>query len=130
MSLYKIMIVDDEAEVRQAIARKIDWGALGFEIVADAENGRDALEKAETLELDVVLTDIKMPFMDGLTLGAELSRRKPHVKLIVFSGFDEFEYAKKAIKLNVVEYVLKPVNAAELTAILGRVRRVLDEEIE
>ena len=107
MSLYKIMIVDDEAEVRQAIARKIDWRAVGFEIVADAENGRDALEKAETLDLDVVLTDIKMPFMDGLELGAELSRRKPNLKLIVFSGFDEFEYAKEAIKLNVVEYVLK-----------------------
>lgn len=130
MSLYKIMIVDDEAEVRQAIARKIDWRAVGFEIVADAENGRDALEKAEALDLDVVLTDIKMPFMDGLELGAELSRRKPNLKLIVFSGFDEFEYAKEAIKLNVVEYVLKPVNAAELTAILDRVRKVLDEEIE
>ena len=130
MSLYKIMIVDDEAEVRQAIARKIDWKAVGFEIVADAENGRDALEKAEALELDVVLTDIKMPFMDGLELGAELSRRKPNLKLIVFSGFDEFEYAKEAIKLNVVEYVLKPVNAAELTAILDRVRRALDAEIE
>ena len=130
MSLYKIMIVDDEAEVRQAIARKIDWRAVGFEIVADAENGRDALEKAETLDLDVVLTDIKMPFMDGLELGAELSRREPNLKLIVFSGFDEFEYAKEAIKLNVVEYVLKPVNAAELTAILDRVRKVLDEEIE
>ena len=130
MSLYKIMIVDDEAEVRQAIARKIDWRAVGFEIVADAENGRDALEKAEALELDVVLTDIKMPFMDGLELGAALSRRKPNLKLIVFSGFDEFEYAKEAIKLNVVEYVLKPVNAAELTAILDRVRKVLDQEIE
>ena len=130
MRLYKIMIVDDEAEVRQAIARKIDWRAVGFEIVADAENGRDALEKAETLELDVVLTDIKMPFMDGLELGAELARRKPNLKLIVFSGFDEFEYAKEAIKLNVVEYVLKPVNAAELTAILDRVRGTLDAEIE
>ncbi len=123
------MIVDDEAEVRQAIARKIDWNALGFEIVADAENGRDALEKAESLDLDVVLTDIKMPFMDGLELGAELARRWPNLKLIVFSGFDEFEYAQEAIKLNVVEYVLKPVNAEELTKILGRVKGLLDAEI-
>lgn len=129
MSLYKIMIVDDEAEVREGIAHKIDWNAVGFEIVADAENGRDALEKAETLDLDVVLTDIKMPFMDGLELGAELLRRKPNLKLIIFSGFDAFEYAQEAIKLNVVEYVLKPVNAAELTAILGRVRALLDQEI-
>lgn len=129
MSLYKMMIVDDEAEVREGIAHKIDWKAVGFEIVADAENGRDALEKAEALDLDVVLTDIKMPFMDGLELGAELARRKPNLKLIVFSGFDAFEYAQEAIKLNVVEYVLKPVNAAELTAILGRVRSLLDAEI-
>ncbi|HWS42936.1 MAG TPA: response regulator [Pseudoflavonifractor sp.] len=129
MSLYHIMVVDDEAEVRQGIARKIDWAALGFEIVADAENGLEALEKAENLELDVVLTDIKMPFMDGLQFGAELARRKPAVKLIVFSGFDEFEFAKEAIKLNVVEYVLKPVNAEELSGILRRVKATLDQEI-
>lgn len=129
LSLYRIMVVDDEAEVRQGIARKIDWAALGFEIVADAENGLDALEKAENLELDVVLTDIKMPFMDGLQFGAELARRKSAVKLIIFSGFDEFEFAKEAIKLNVVEYVLKPVNAEELSGILRRVKATLDEEI-
>ena len=123
------MIVDDEAEVREAIARKIDWSALGFEVVAEAENGRDALEKAESLDLDVVLTDIKMPFMDGLELGAELAKRMPNLKLIVFSGFDEFEYAQEAIKLNVVEYVLKPVNAEELSKILGRVKDLLDQEI-
>ena len=123
------MIVDDEAEVRTAITHIIDWEALGFEIVADAENGVDALEKAEALDLDVVLTDIKMPFMDGLALGAELSRRRPGLKLLIFSGFDAFEYAQEAIKLNVVEYVLKPVNAAELTAVLGRVRDLLDAEI-
>ena len=129
MSLYHIMVVDDEAEVRQGIANKINWNALGFKIVADAENGRDALEKAENLDLDVVLTDIKMPFMDGLQFGAELARRKPAVKLIVFSGFDEFEFAKEAIKLNVVEYVLKPVNAEELSNILRRVKETLDREL-
>lgn len=129
MSLYRIMVVDDEAEVRQGIAQKIDWAALGFEIVADAENGLDALKKAESLDLDVVLTDIKMPFMDGLQLGAELARRKPNVKLVVFSGFDEFEFAQEAIKLNVVEYALKPVNAEELADILRRVKETLDREI-
>ncbi len=129
MSLYHIMVVDDEAEVRQGIAQKIDWAVLGFEIVADAENGLDALKKAENLDLDVVLTDIKMPFMDGLQFGAELARRKPAVKLIVFSGFDEFEFAQEAIKLNVVEYALKPVNAEELSGILRRVKETLDREI-
>ena len=129
MGRYRIMIVDDEQEVRQAMIRKLDWEALGFQVVLEAENGQDALEKAESVPLDVVLTDIKMPFMDGFTMGKHLMRTHPGVKLIIFSGFDEFQYAKEAIKLNVVEYILKPVNAQELTQIFTRVRESLDEEI-
>lgn len=129
MSRYRIMIVDDEQEVRQAMIRKLNWEALGFEVVLEAENGQDALEKAESIPLDVVLTDIKMPFMDGFTMGKHLMRTHPGVKLIIFSGFDEFQYAKEAIKLNVVEYILKPVNAQELSQILARVREALDQEI-
>ena len=106
MRNYRIMIVDDETEVREGIAGRVDWDAAGFTIVATAENGQDALEKSEFLDLDVVLTDIKMPYMDGLTLGAELQKRSPATKLIILSGFDEFEYAKEAIKLNVLGYVL------------------------
>lgn len=126
--MYKIMIVDDEAEVREAIVKKMDWNSLGFEVSADAENGLDALEKAETLDLDVILTDIKMPFMDGLELGKALQERRSPIKLIVFSGFDDFEFAKEAIKLNVMEYVLKPVNAEELSRVLLKVKGILDEE--
>ena len=122
MGRYRLMIVDDEQEVRQAMIRKLDWEALGFQVVLEAENGQDALEKAESVPLDVVLTDIKMPFMDGFTMGKHLMRTHPGVKLIIFSGFDEFQYAKEAIKLNVVEYILKPVNAQELTQIFTRVR--------
>ncbi|MCI8465108.1 MAG: response regulator [Lachnospiraceae bacterium] len=129
MELYKIMIVDDEEEVRKAIVKKMDWESLGFEVVADAENGIEALEKAETLDLDLILTDIKMPFMDGLELGRKLQKRHSHIKLILFSGFDEFEYAKEAIRLNVMEYVLKPVNAEELARVLTRVREELDRTI-
>lgn len=129
MSLYKIMIVDDEAEVREAIVNKIDWETLGFEIVAQAENGQDALEKVETVDIDVILTDIKMPFMDGLTFGAKVHNLYPNIKLILFSGFDKFEYAKEAVKLGVVEYILKPINAQELTAVLQRVHKTLDDEL-
>ena len=128
MPEYRIMIVDDETEVREGIASRVDWKAAGFTIVATAENGQDALEKAEFLDLDVVLTDIKMPYMDGLTLGAELLSRYPATKLIILSGFDEFEYAKEAIKLNVLEYVLKPVNADELLLVLQRAKARLDAE--
>jgi len=129
MGLYKIMIVDDEAEVREGIVSKINWENLGFEIVAQAENGQDALEKAESLDIDVVFADIKMPFMDGITLGTKLHDLYPRIKLIFLSGFDKFEYAKQAIALDVVEYILKPIDAAELTEVLKRVKKTLDEEL-
>lgn len=130
MSLYKIMLVDDEEEVRKSIIKKIDWKSAGFDVIGDAENGEDALEKVEQVEPDVILTDIKMPYMDGLTMAEKLRQKFPSVKIVIFSGFDEFEYAKKAIKLNVIEYILKPVNVEELTAILKKIKKNLDEEIE
>lgn len=130
MNLYRIILVDDEEEVRKGIIRKIDWEALGFQVVGDAENGQDALEKIEQLEPDVVMTDIRMPYMDGLTLTSWIRQKYPSVKVLIFSGFDDFEYAQKAIKLNVTEYILKPVNVEELTRILSRVRENLDQEIE
>ncbi|WP_297428448.1 response regulator [Clostridium sp.] len=128
MSLYRIMIVDDEEEIRLGIIKKIDWEANGFSVVGDAENGQDALEKAEKLQPDVIMTDIKMPFMDGLELGKRLVELMPSTKIIVFSGCDDFEYAHKAIKINVVEYVLKPINSIELTEVLIRLKEQLDRE--
>ena len=130
MSLYRIMLVDDEEEVRKAMIRKMDWESLGFTVVGDAENGQDALEKIEQLEPDVVMTDIRMPYMDGLTLTARIREKYPSIKILIFSGYDDFEYAKQAIKLKVTEYILKPVNGEELASILNRIRISLDEEIE
>ena len=129
MSLYRIILVDDEEEVRKGIIRKIDWNRLGFEVVGDAENGAEALEKIEQLEPEVVMTDIRMPFMDGLTLTERIRQKYPSMKVLIFSGFDDFEYAQQAIKLNVTEYILKPVNVEELSEILTRVKKNLDEEI-
>ena len=129
MAEYRIMLVDDEEEVRSAILKKLDWKALGFSEVMDAENGEDALEKMERFTPDVLLTDIRMPYMDGLTLCERVRKTYPSMKLLIFSGFDEFEYAKQAIRLNVTEYILKPVNLKELSDILKRVADGLDEEI-
>ena len=128
MSLYRVMLVDDEEEIRDGIRRKIDWKGNGFELVASAENGQEALELAEQLHPDVVMTDIKMPFMDGLTLGKRLCELMPDTKLVIFSGFDDFEYAQKAIQMGAAEYILKPINAAELTAVLQRLKSQLDAE--
>lgn len=130
MTYYRIMLVDDEEEVRSSIIRKMNWEQLGFQMVGDAENGEDALEKIEQLEPDVVMTDIRMPYMDGLTLTERIHQKYPSMKVLIFSGFDDFEYAKQAIKLNVTEYILKPVNVEELSEILERVRANLDDEIE
>ena len=130
MGLYRMMLVDDEEEVRKAMIRKMDWERLGFTVVGDAGNGEDALEKLEQLEPDVVMTDIRMPYMDGLTLIARIREQYPFIKILIFSGYDDFEYAKQAIKLHVTEYILKPVNGQELEEILNRVRVSLDEEIE
>lgn len=130
MGLYRIMLVDDEEEVRTSMIKKVGWEKIGFQIIGDAENGSEALEMATLLEPDVVITDIKMPFMDGLTLGEKLREILPSIKIVIFSGFDDFEFAKQAIKLNVVEYVLKPVNVEELTGILLKIKCNLDEEIK
>ena len=130
MSLYRIMLVDDEEEVRKAMIRQMDWERLGFTVVGDAENGQEALEKLEQLEPEVIMTDIRRPYMDGLTLTARIREKYPSIKILIFSGYDDFEYAQQAIKLNVTEYILKPVNGEELAEILNRIKISLDQEIE
>ena len=99
MDRYRVLLADDEEEIRAGISRKIDWNSLGFDLVGEADNGEVALELAEQLCPDVVLTDIKMPFMDGLELCRRLKQSLPAAKLVVFSGFDDFEYARQAVSM-------------------------------
>lgn len=128
MDYYKVMLVDDEDEVRQAIERRVNWEEIGFKVVASAENGEEALEKAEKYQPDVVMSDIHMPFMDGLTFCRKLKEQLPGTRIIIFSGYDEFEYAKEAIRLEAEEYILKPIDAEELKKIFLRIKDRLDEE--
>jgi two-component system response regulator YesN len=122
-------LVDDEIEMRKGIAKKIEWSKFGFNLAGEAENGREALELAEKIIPDIVITDIKMPFMDGIKFLEKLRKSIADVKVVILTGFDEFEYAKEAIKLNVDEYVLKPISANDLIQILLKLKRQLDEEI-
>ena len=128
MEEYRVLLADDEEEIRTGISRKIDWAALGFSLVGEAGNGEEALELAEQLRPDVVLTDIKMPFIDGLELCRHLRQSLPAAKLVVFSGFDDFEYARQAVGMGVSEYILKPINAAELSEVLTKLRQQLDKQ--
>lgn len=128
MSQYSVMLVDDEEEVIHVIMKKLDWESMGFKIAGYAHNGMEALEMAEEMQVDVVMTDIKMPYMDGLTLCKELKQQYQGIKVIVFSGFDEFEYAREAIKIEAEEYILKPVNAIELKEVFERIKINLDKE--
>ena len=122
MSLYSVLLVDDEEEVFQVIMKKLDWEGMGFRIAGYARNGVEALEMAEELSVDVVMTDIKMPYMDGLTLCRKLKEQYQKIKVIIFSGFDEFEYAREALKLYAFDYILKPFEDGELEAAVLRAR--------
>ncbi|QNK41020.1 response regulator [Caproicibacter fermentans] len=128
MRLYRILLADDEREICEGIARRIDWAQLGYTFVGSAENGVDALEKAERLHPDVIMTDIKMPFLSGLDLCERICAMMPSTKMIVFSGFDDFKFAQQAIKLHVAEYILKPIDSVELTKTLKKMKAQLDRE--
>ena len=126
---YTVLLVDDEEEVIQVIMKKIDWEELGLSVIGYANNGVKALELVEEFQPDIVMTDIKMPYMDGMELSQQIKREVPATKILIFTGFDEFEYAKEAVHLEVEEYILKPVNAAELKEVFAQVKNKLDQEI-
>lgn len=130
MHKYSVLLVDDEELVFQVMMKKLNWEEMGFSVDGYARNGVEALEKAEEQLPDVVMTDIKMPYMDGLTLCRRLKELYPDIKVIIFSGFDEFEYAKEAIKIEAEEYILKPIDAEELKGVFQRIRNTLDKEID
>lgn len=129
MDRYTVLLADDEEEVIHVIMKKINWEEMGFSVIGYANNGVKALEMVEELQPDVVMTDIKMPYMDGMELSNRIKASYPGTKIFLFTGFDEFEYAKEAVHLEVEEYVLKPVNSVELTKIFIQLKIKLDQEI-
>lgn len=129
MSLYTILLVDDEETLALAVMKRIDWNQLGFSVIGYAENGVKALEMIEEFHPDVVMTDIRMPYMDGIALSRHIRKEFPGIKIMFFSGFDEFEYAKEAIHLEIEDYILKPLDAEELSEVLAKLKEKLDLEM-
>lgn len=127
--MYKLLIVEDEAEVRNGIRNNIDWGIMGFEVIAEAGNGREALDIIENSKPDVVITDITMPIMDGLELSYILKEEYPTIRTIILTGYDDFKFAQRAIKYGVSDYLLKPVLPEDLSKLMLRIKNEIDSEI-
>ncbi|MGZ9235591.1 MAG: response regulator, partial [Anaerolineales bacterium] len=125
---YKVFFVEDEIITREGIRDNVDWRACGFEFCGEATDGEMALPLLRAAQPDVLITDIKMPFMDGLQLSKIVRERMPWVKIIILSGHDEFEYAQKAISLGITDYLLKPVTVQNLQTVLQKLSVQLDQE--
>ncbi len=116
--MFTVLIADDEPHIREGLTRIIRWEEHGLELTQTAENGGQALERVLQGGIDILLTDIRMPRMDGLALIAECKRRRLDMRYIILSGYDDFEYIKEAVKLGIENYLLKPVDREELSTTL------------
>ena len=123
--MYKVLVADDEKIGRKGVHFLLDQMEEELSIV-EAKNGKGALHYIENNPIDILLTDIKMPFIDGIELIGEALKIQPHIKIAIFSGYSDFEYAKKALSLGVMEYILKPVNPEEFKSTIKKVIHQVD----
>lgn len=128
--LLRVLIADDEPVIREGIRDSVDWTSLQMEVIAEAEDGEEALELAVKHSVDILLADLNMPIMDGITLIKQVREKLPHCKIIIITGHDEFSYAQEAVRLNVVDYILKPVDPCQLRKVLDHVRQELEETFQ
>ncbi len=119
----KLLIVDDELSIREGMKNCINWAANGITQVKTARSGKEALECFESDYYDILIVDVQMPKMSGLELAEKIQVISPSTKIIILSGYAEFEYAKKAVELNVLSYLLKPVNIDELERLINMIRK-------
>ncbi len=125
--MMRVFLVDDEIAIRENLRNSFPWEKEGFQLVGEAPDGEMALPMIRDLGTDILLTDIRMPFMDGIRLCEEVQRTMPWVERIILSGYDDFSYAQRAMSLGVREYLLKPVTPRELAQALDRVRQRIEE---
>ena len=126
--LYTVVVADDEDELREAVCTMIPWRDYGFRLVGSASNGLDALQLVEQHEPDLLLTDIRMPFISGIELARQVREVRPATNIAFLSGYDDFEYAKQAIQYNIISYMLKPLTIEGLGAELRTIRQKIDAQ--
>ena len=126
--MYRLLLVDDESDIREGLQEVVDFASYGFEVVGESTNGLEAVQACERLEPDLVVTDIRMPLMDGLTMCRRVQKMLPTIRFIILSGYDDFEYARQAVSLNCLGYLLKPISSVEFREMLEKARARLDEE--
>lgn len=128
--MIKVFLVEDEIIMREGIKKTIDWEKEGFLFVGEASDGELAYSMIQKTKPDILITDIKMPFMDGLELSRLVKQELPDVKIIILSGYDEFEYAKEGIDIGITEYLLKPIAGAKLLEAVKKVGQTVLKEQE
>lgn len=126
--MYTVLLVEDEEMIRNAIKKVIPWKELGFQLVGEMENGKETIAFLENQNVDLIITDICMPFIDGLELTNYIRNKDMKTKIVIITGHDDFEYAKQALSLGVSDYILKPVTAKEFSEVLIKIKNQLDEE--
>lgn len=128
--MYKVLLVDDEYFPREALKTTISWEEYGCTICGEAKNGFDGIEKALELKPDIILTDINMPFMDGLDMIMHLQKEQPDILYSIVTGYSEFEYAKRGIELGVQHFIVKPIDDKELIKNIKNMVEILDMKHE
>ncbi|MEK8130577.1 response regulator [Paenibacillus filicis] len=118
--MYNVLIIDDEPWSRQVVKTLVPWESLGLQQAGEAEDGREGLRLADELSPHIIITDMRMPGIDGVELLQQLNDQYPEIKIIVMSGYDDWPYLKQAIRSRAVEYLLKPIDADELLGALSR----------
>lgn len=126
--MYKIILADDEPLIRNNMKKGIPWKEYGFSLEGCCANGAEVLELVQAREPDLIITDINMPYVDGIELARQIYAEHPRVKIVFLTGYNEFEYAKKAMEYGVKEYILKPIDREDICRLLTEMKNLLDSE--
>ncbi len=130
MRKYRVMLIDDEQSARKLMRASINWESLNMEVVGEAASGIEAINVIDEMKPDIAFVDISMPFMNGIEFTEVATARYPKLVIIIMTALDQFEYARKCVSLPVFEYMLKPMVRSEITTVLERVKKRLDETLD